>query len=241
MALSHLYWSQRFAQVNAKRMTTMLDVLKDRLLPAFSNIAAEAEAKTQEAWDAISSTLDGEDGPHLDGLAASEAAEEIGREHYFAMSDARQTLINSFAISMYHLWEQQVLSFHRRQVLDPREPQLPKLLTLNTFTARLHEIGVHVEGFASWSGIFVYRNLANTIKHAEGYSADSLKQLRPDWFVPASFRNDPLGDVFRYKPYVFEPLAGEDVYVEVRDLEAFVKLTELFWEELVAALAVVDS
>lgn len=81
----------------------------------------------------------------------------------------------------------------------------------------------------------------NTIKHAEGNSADSLKQLRPNWFVPVLLRNDPLGEAFRVKPFVFEPLAGEDVYIEIQDLETLGKWTELFWAELVAALAAVDS
>lgn len=240
MALSHSYWSQRFAQVNAKRMATMLDVLKVRLLPSFRDIEDEANAKVDEAWEALSSMPMGEYGPPIDESEAAEMAQDAGREHYLAMSDARQTLINSFAITLYHLWEQQVLSFHRRQVLGFHEPHTAKLLSLKVFIARLRQIGVDVEGFRSWPSISMYRLLANTIKHADGDSAEALKHLRPDWFVPEFFRQDELGDAFRYKPQVYEPLAGEDIYVDVKDLDEFVSATDLFWEELVAALASLD-
>ncbi len=66
MALSHPYWSQRFAEVNAKRMATMLEVLKVRLLPSFGDIDEEANAKVNEAWAAISSMPVGEYGPLID-------------------------------------------------------------------------------------------------------------------------------------------------------------------------------
>lgn len=237
MALSHPYWSQRFAQVNAKRMATMLEVLKVRLLPSFDDISDEADTKAQEAWDAMSSMPVGEDGSLIDESEAAELAQDAGIEHYTAMSDARQTLINCFAIALYHLWEQQVLSFHRRQVLGFHEPHTAKLLSLKVFTARLRQIGIDVESFNSWPLISMYRLLANTIKHADGDSAEELKPLRPEWFIHESLRNGPLGEGFRYQPKVYEPLSGEDVYVGVEDLDEFVKATNLFWEELVAALA----
>ncbi|MDP3752019.1 MAG: hypothetical protein Q8Q98_09200 [Polaromonas sp.] len=238
--MSHPYWSGHFARVNAKRMATMMEVLKARLLPSFDGIEDEANAKVDETWEAISSMSVGEYGPLIDESEAAEMAQDAGREHYSAMSDARQTLINSFAITLYHLWEQQVLSFHRRQVLGFHEPHTAKLLSLKVFTERLLEIGVDIKSFRSWSVLSVYRCLANTIKHADGDSADELKKLRPEWFIPRSFRDDPLGEVFRYEPKVYEPLAGEDVYVDVDDLDEFVKATSLFWGELVAALASIN-
>lgn len=218
----------------------MMEVLKTRLLPSFDGIDDEANVKVDEAWETMSSMPVGEYGPLIDESEAAEMAQDAGREHYSAMSDARQTLINSFAIALYHLWEQQVLSFLRRQVLGFREPHTAKMLSLNVFAERLLKIGVDIKSFRSWPVILVYRHLANTVKHADGDSAKELKQLRPEWFIPKSLRDDSLGEVFRYEPKVYEPLAGEDVYVDVDDLDEFVKATDLFWEELVAALASID-
>lgn len=74
-----------------------------RLLPSFDGIDDEANAKVDEAWEAMSSMPVGEYGPLIDESEAAEMAHDAGREHYSAMSDARQTLINSFAIVLYHL------------------------------------------------------------------------------------------------------------------------------------------
>jgi hypothetical protein len=67
-------------------MATILEVLKVRLLPSFDGIADEADARVQEAWDAMSSMAVGENGPLIDESEAAEMAEGPGREHYSAMA-----------------------------------------------------------------------------------------------------------------------------------------------------------
>lgn len=241
MAMSHQFWSRHFTAVNQKQMSTMLDVLTERLLPAFDNLDAEADAKADEAWEAYGSMACGEYGPLLDESEAAELAKQAGMDHYRALYAARQTLLNSFAVTLYHLWEQQALAFHRRQVLHPAEENDHKLLTLEAFANRLQPVGVDVRSLPCWPTLCMFRDLANTIKHADGRAADSLKRSHPQWFVPPSMRDDEFASLWKAGARVYQPLAGDDVYVTLEDLGTFVRTTEQFWKELVTALEACDS
>jgi hypothetical protein len=229
------FWANHFRHTNIPRLQTQLAVLRDRLLPTFENLGEEAEAKVKEAFAQITSRACGEDGPEIDGWDASEMAREAGLEHYMALSDARQTLINSFAVAVYHLWEQQVLSFYRRELLAPRSAATDELIYLRAFRERLLVDGVDVAKFTSWPDMLLFRDLANAVKHAEGRAAEALRKRKPEWFSPPSFRNDEFRDLLLSKT-LYEPLAGEDLYVDVEALESLVQTASDFWEELAIAL-----
>jgi hypothetical protein len=228
------FWANYFRHTNIPRLQTQLAVLRDRLLPTFDDVGEEADAKAREAYEQITSQACGEDGPEIDGWDASEMAREAGLELYMALSDARQTLINSFAVAIYHLWEQQVLSFYRRELVD-QTPLADETLHLRAFRERLLVDGVDVAKFNSWPTMLLFRDLANTVKHAEGRSAEALRRSKPEWFSPPSFRNDELRDLLLSKP-LFEPLAGEELYVDIETLESLVQAASEFWEELASAV-----
>jgi hypothetical protein len=234
--LSHTFWANYFESVNVARMRTLLEVLRDRVLPSFESVAEEAERKQQEAWDQMATMPCGEDGPLIDPGDVAEMARDAGLDHYQAMAGARQTIVSSFAIALYHLWEQQVLSFHRREVLHPRDRNNSRLLTLREFKDQLSGMNVDIGQFKSWPKLKVYRLLANAIKHAEGPAAVELKLLRPDWFVYPAFRNDRLREHLS-TPSLYEPLAGEDLYIDAEDLDALVEAASDFWNDLLTALA----
>jgi hypothetical protein len=51
----------------------------------------------------------------------AEAARDMGVEHYLLLSGIRQGIVNLFATALYHLFEQQLMLFHRRELLQPAE------------------------------------------------------------------------------------------------------------------------
>jgi len=176
-----MFWPNYFRTVNIPRLETMLTVLKERLLPTFDGIAQEATQKQKEMFDALSSMPCGEDGPLADSSEAGAIAHDAGLDHYVALHRARQALVNIFAVSIYHLWEQQVLSFHRRKLLDAGEQGLDDFLTLKDFQRRIAKM-IDLDQSKCWAELMLFRDLANTVKHAEGRSAMALRAQRPQWF-----------------------------------------------------------
>ncbi|MFC0402993.1 hypothetical protein [Paraburkholderia rhizosphaerae] len=62
--------------------------------------------------------------------------------------------------------------------------------------------------------------VANTVKHADGDSADLLKAARPEFFEPEHATGEITTMPFRYEPRVYRPMSGEDLYLTVADLRA---------------------
>lgn len=236
MAFPINHWFHFLKSHNTHRMTTMLEVLEDRLLPCFQNIENEAQVKSDEAWQSFSGMACGENGPMIDEGEAAEMAQAAGYEHYEALTVARQTLLNSFAVSTYHLWEQQLLAFHRRQLLRPWEETDARLFTLKEIEKRLQAVGVEASEFDSWKDMAIYRLLANTIKHADGDSAERLKVLRPQWFISPSLKDSHLPFPGIPISRVYLPLAGEDVFVTIDDVRAMVSSAVRFWTDLISGL-----
>lgn len=230
------HWFYFLKSHNTHRLSTMLEVLEHRLLPCFQNIEAEAQGKSDEAWESLSEMACGEDGPLIDESEAAEMAQAAGYEHYEALTGARQTLLNSFAVSIYHLWEQQLLAFHRRQLLRPWEQMDARLFTLKEVEKRLQAAGVEASGFESWKEMTIYRLLANTIKHADGDSAERLKALRPQWFTSPYLKDSGLPFLGIPPSRIYLPLAGEDVFVSIEDIRMMVGSAVQFWTDLVSGL-----
>lgn len=233
MALNDRFWKRHFRQVFVAEIHALVAVLEDRLLPTFANVEGEANKKAEEEWERLGS-LPGRDDIDMDDLA--EKAFEVGLGHYGMMTGLRQGLLNMFAAALFHLYEQQIMSFHRREVLHPAEENDPQLLKPAIFQQRLLHQGIDVKRFACWQLLEELRLLANTVKHAAGESALKLHALRPKLFqAPDLDRLGLHGPLSSAR--VFAPLMGEDVYVSIGDLKCYAQAVEQFWEELLAVMA----
>jgi len=152
------------------------------------------------------------------------------------MSGLRQGLQNMSAAALYHLYEQQVMLFHRREVLDLGEENDAALFKHSVFRERLLRYGIDVKTFASWPLIEELRLVANTVKHAEGDSAADLHSRRPELFIAPQVADLPfLGS--KAVARVFQPVMGEDLYVSVDDIRRYANAVEQFWSELSDAMA----
>ncbi len=224
------FWAGYFRREFTPQLRAILEVLERRLLPGFSDIEQEAEKVSEEVWKAfMSAPATGDEDPS----EFAEAAEQAGVSHYLLLDGIRQGMMNLFAAAIYHAFEQQVVLFLRKEVLDPREENAPGLLSLSELRSRLKAHGLDIAALPSWSTVEELRLVTNTVKHAEGRSAQDLLSKRPDLFQHPQVTHMPfVGQSAR----VFQPLVGEDLYVSLEDVRNYCDSTVQFWNELGSAL-----
>jgi hypothetical protein len=236
VALNHHFWRRIFENDFGPQLREMVEALERRVLPGFEGIEAEAQAHSEELWEQLGSAP-GTGDEDLSDLA--EAAQEAGVDRYTLLDGIRQGFVNLFAASLYHAFEQQVITFLRKELLHPTEANDARLFDMQEFKKRLTEYDIDVSAFKSWPVIDELRLVANTVKHAEGKSAQRLHELRPDFFRKSGLPE--LGEwVIRWKPRVFQPLVGKDLYVEPKDVRAYLQSLLQFWGELWVALGKLD-
>ena len=228
------FWRHYFQKSNQPHLARTLLVLEQRLLPTFDGIDAEAEALEERTYnDLLSMPFDPDS---VDESMLAESAFEAGYEHYSGMSAVRQALINSFAPLLYHTWEQQLLAFHRKEVLHPREELDNRLLQMKVLQKRLLDKRFDITALSTWSTIDELRLVANTVKHADGESADQLKARQPKFFDPQHASGKIAHIPLRYTPRVYRPMSGEDLYLTLDDLQTYGRATINFWDQFANGL-----
>jgi hypothetical protein len=176
---------------------------------------------------------DGEDDPG----EWAEWAQEQGLERFERLRSTRQAMLNITVVLLWHLMEQQMLSFHRRQVLSIGEENNilqdrkahRKLHNLREFEKRLEQAGVGLSKLPTWDRIIEVRLVANTVKHAAGESAHALMDRRPDLFRDSDIEDETL--LFAPRPEDIEhPAGGDDLYVTEADLDVYFAAAVEFWK-----------
>lgn len=203
--------------------------MERKILPAFDNIKNEAGEVEREAFENPGVYIDPE---YYDSADAAENAFEKGLEYYQWMNDMLQGIINLFSAGLYHLFEQQLLLFHRKVLLGIVEDKNIKLLNLKEAKTRLSQNGIIVEEFDSWPQIDELRLLANVVKHADGTSAGKLRTKRPDLFHKSKglFAMEPV------KAPIFTPMTGESLYVPLSQFMNYAQSVKAFWSEMCTSL-----
>lgn len=232
MVLSYPFWARVFKREFSPQLSAIVEALEKRTLPAFDGIEKEAESVADKAWEGfMSSAATGDEDP----ADLAEASQEAGISHYVLLAGIRQGMINLFAAALYHAFEQQVMRFHRKQVLYPREENDPKLFNVPEFQNRLKGLGIDITRFSSWPKINELRLVAHAVKHAEGDSSQRLHRQRPDLFENPEMKKLGLSSG-KLHPRVFFPLVGEDLYVSLADIKRYRDALVKFWKELADAM-----
>jgi len=228
------FWRRYFGTSFKPHLERTLQVLEQRLLPSFDGIDAEATALQEQTYqELVSMPIDHD---VADESMLAQAAFEAAFDYYAGMDAIRQALVNSFAPMLYHTWEQQLLAFHRKEVLHPTEEHSNEFLKLSVLKKRLAAKGLDISQLSTWSHIDQLRVVANTVKHADGDSADILKAQRPEFFDPTRVNGQRAAMPFRVTPSVYRPMSGEDLYLTVADINAYGASTIRFWDELADVL-----
>lgn len=226
--LDGCFWSDHFNRVFVPQINAFSDAITNRLLPTFVDIEREADDFTRKEYERLSNLPSN---GNNDMAVIAEEAQEAGVAYYQVMENTRQCLINLVIVGIYHMLEQQLLFFHRRQVLKPAEEDDISKIEFSEFKKRLATEGrVDIESLKSWPKINELKLVADSVKHAEGRSSEELKKLRPDLFASPCLR--PYGSLKSpFAPKVYLPLSGQDIYLTVDDLMAYQSAVVSFLKE----------
>lgn len=228
MILNAIYWSQYFAVEFVPQLRGIVDALEKRVLPAFDGLEEESQRIADNTWkNFMSKPGTGNEDP----TDFAELAQESGVTHYILLIGIQQGIINLFATALYHAFEQQVMLFHRREMLHTDEENKAELFNLRVFQQRLLQHGIDITQFSSWQKVQELRLIANAVKHGEGGSAKELYTIRPELFVNPSVAKLSISK-WPSKPSVFQPLVGEDIYVSLEDIKIYREALIAFWEKL---------
>jgi hypothetical protein len=225
------HWElEHYRQLYRNQIDRLVETLTVRLLPTFDSVHAEVEALQQEAYRASRECAN--DGNGLDPQTAHEAAFEASLAHFDIVLDLRQGLQNMFAVSLYHLFEQQVRAFHVR-VLNHKPLKFGSDV-LKAWDKTLPDPVLTTE---QRSGLDELRLLANAVKHGDGASAQELYTAAPHLFL-ADYEQDALDDptVIVHKPDIGTPLFGQDLFVRLDDIHRYRQLLNGVWSAYLEAL-----
>lgn len=231
MIQNPLLWSHHMRNVFIYEIDLFANCLVDKVIPAFENLEEESKNVADREYKVIASSFNSNKG--LDEVA--EEANDEAINYYVMMKNMLQGITNMFAAGLYHLFEQQIFLFHRKELLSRSEEDNINLLKIKEVLSRLENNGIDVKKFKSWKKIDELRLVANTVKHADGRSSEELKKLRPDLFWRPNFINGfdsqklPLTSVYK-------PLMGEDLYITQQEFMLYVKAVKEFWYEMIEAL-----
>jgi len=210
--------------------------LREKVLPAFDNIPEEGNKVETEAYEQFAGM---EDPEGFDEADVWERAQDVRIRFYETAYGIEQGITNMFTAGLYHLFEQQLYRFHRQQLLSGSDAKNPKLFNLSTVQECLfQQYRIDIFTFPSWSTLEELQLVANTVKHGDGRSCAALKNRRPDLFHRPGFHDNHDGwppDFLSRRP-VYQPLAGEDIYITPEEFSRYVDATKQFWEELATAV-----
>ena len=230
---NHYYWVHWSRDVFRKEIAVLYEVIAKRLLPSFDSIDDEADAVSDETWERLGAVSH----PDTDAGMDAEAAENAGLRHYEAMVNAKQALQNLFAVALHHLIEQQQMTVLRQELLLRDKDITEQTLKVTEFVKRLSDAGIGVETFAAWPTIKELREVANAVKHADGRSANWLRDNHSEIFIPPCVRGTAQSSIPNPIRWPFQPLSGQDLYVATDDLDRYFRAAEGFWREFEQALA----
>lgn len=170
MLQNEFFWARFIREVFVEEIRTLGQALKDRILKAFANVEQEAEKLKDEQYRRLLQAPASEDGgPGMDVVA--ESAEDEAINFYTSMADLKQGIINIFSVALHHLFGQQLMNFHRKELLEPHEEHNQKLWTMDEIRNRLSHHGIDITSFGSYKKVFQeLRRAANVVKHGEGGS-----------------------------------------------------------------------
>ncbi len=220
------FWRGHFRATLPVELEKVTEILEKRILPQFTNIEAEAtEIQEKTLTECQARPSNGDEDPS----EIVDAAFNAGLQHYSLMQGLSQGVVNLFAASLFHMHEQYLMVFYKRELCDPRQKVDLKKLSPSKAIARLESLGVNVKELPSWPRLKEVELLANTIKHGDGASAEELRKKRPEYF------NDPnVPAELNFWPalHLDKPLLGEGVYVGITDISEIKQALVAFWEEL---------
>ena len=206
------------------------------VLPAFADLNARAEQVAHDYYNRIGAQPAGE--YEIDMADVAEDAQQQSYDWWEMMTSLRQTMLNLTAAGLFHLIEQQLATLSRDGLFE-ESVRDTKLGVVQMWYR--DQFGIDVAAMPSWGTINEMRLVANTVKHGEGGSSESLRALRPELFTDPTYaeflRQEGLGlDERVSRERLTAPLSGEDFFVTEEILRGYTERAEAFFDEIAAEL-----
>jgi len=217
-----------------------------KFLPQMQDSILEGEA--EKIGEDFFERFDGRQRDFIGAASVAEQADNLSQNYYIEMSELRQSLCNLFAVGLYHIFEQQLIRLHRNELIPPEAERViqelvkkqrkkknerrlfRELLSVQMIEEMFSEKQIEVSNIKSWNQISELRLVANSIKHADGESCERLKRHRPELFVNPILRD--LSPMLAYQQLnfpIFQPLAGESIFVTEEILMEYIVAITEFW------------
>ena len=177
-----LYWETYIRKQFIVQINLFVDNIIKRFLPTFDSIEEEADKYAENEWESIGRQV----GSDSDPSEYAEMAYEAGIEYYQMLEGIKHALLNIAATTLFHMFEQQAIFLLRREILNIKDREISKFWNLDTFRKRLKAVAIDITSFESWEIIYELKLVSNTVKHAEGWSADELRKISPYIFSSSS-------------------------------------------------------
>ena len=217
------FWERYLAGEIKPQISMITRVVKEKIAPLFEQAEKEASKVEEEFWyrPCCSDSFDAGD--------LAEIALEAGLERFELVTNITYGILNMFAVSLYHLFEQHLFYMHQREFADFNSEK--KSCNMPEVKTALSDLGISIEAFGTYPKIEELRFLCNCIKHGEGQSCVKVRQLRTDFFSHPSVRDWDTVTV-DYPVPVFNPISGSDLWVTEKDLEGYAQAVIDFFQKL---------
>lgn len=169
------------------------DLLLNRFLPVFNDLAGEQERATQNAYENLSQ--------HEDHIDALEISYDIGMDHVLMFMEMRNTFLATGVAGLFHLFEKQVYTHFNHELRDYILKQkngkpfvLDRWSRADDIIKSFNKIS-RLEGQAlqeAWNNrdLIELHEVANTVKHGPGAALEKLKAMNAPVIDPERFKND---------------------------------------------------
>lgn len=203
-------------------------VLRD-VVGAFGDLERRADEVANAAFERYGAQPAGE---NFDGDMGdfAERAQDEGIAFYQTMFAIRQSTLNLLAVGLFHLVEQRLADLCRDASFDVAPPGDTKIAVVASWY-RDH-FGLELSALPDWATTDELRLVANAVKHAEGGSAEELRNIRPQLFQHPAIRKLLPEEDFRIALPVDLPLAGEGLYVSEEFFRGYSEAASRFFESI---------
>ncbi|MCE5342172.1 MAG: hypothetical protein LLF96_01100 [Eubacteriales bacterium] len=223
----YLYDGQR--EIFKKDITSIKELFFERIYPLFAN--AEKEAEEYEN-NLLSNQMEQPYYGENDMIDPADFVSNIqaeGLRKYNMLTLMQYRTIGMWISCMCQVWEQQLFAFiiqevhHNLKVYS--EADIGRGFAFSKDVFKYHN--QPFEHMASWGKLKELRHLFNVLKHAEGYSEKSLREIRPDYFINSHGMGDM--DLLKlYKSTLLEPT----IHISTDDFTVYYNAIINFWDEL---------
>lgn len=231
MPIEVVRWNGRHLGATLRSHTIpVFKVFKDTIVPdslaSFHNVLERAEEVVAVKFEALGKLASAD----FDQETAAEIAYEKGSAYFEVMTYFKSGVTNLLSVGLFHLFEQKLGQMTADALFD----DLPKLsdYKLSKISSwYMHHLDIDLAQLPKWSELDTdLRLIANTVKHAEGNSANRLRALHPQMFDSQRF---PSAKVVRP---VYCPLFGDEFRLSSDELLSYCNATIQIFESLAAYL-----